>query len=221
MSEFRYRPTVRVRAADLDPGPKFRDAVRRKRSSYRSQGSVHDSRTAFAKDCRGRDLRPVGGGRILFPAEHPGARLSGAIMSATATRDVLRPQADGLKARVTASLMGYVPLGFRVLRAIHPILRFGNTVVVTRYDDVREVFLNDAAFRVPYKNKLDVIMGGHPFFLSMDDTPEYRRDTAAMRLVVRPADITERLAPEVERRGGNIFVTAEGDLGNVESLFSP
>jgi len=139
-------------------------------------------------------------------------------MSATATRDVLRPQADGLKARVTASLMGYVPLGFRVLRAIRPILRFGNTVVVTRYDDVREVFLNDAAFRVPYKNKLDVIMGGHPFFLSMDDTPEYRRDTAAMRLVVRPADIAERLAPEVEQLAERIVADARGHLEVVDSL---
>jgi hypothetical protein len=56
------------------------------------------------------------------------------------------------------------------------------------YDDVREVFLNDAAFRAPYKDKLDIIMGGHRLFLSMDDTPEYRRDKAPMRLVVRPAD---------------------------------
>src|SRR2546421_2124583 len=117
-----------------------------------------------------------------------------------------------------ACLMAYVPLGFRVLRTIRPILRFGNTIVVTRYDDVREVFLNDAAFRVPYKDKLDIIMGGHPFFLSMDDTPEYRRDTAAMRLVVRPADITERLAGEVERRAEHIVATAKGHLEIVDSL---
>jgi cytochrome P450 len=114
--------------------------------------------------------------------------------------------------------MAYVPLGFRVLRTIRPILRFGNTIVVTRYDDVREVFLNDAAFRVPYKDKLDIIMGGHPFFLSMDDTPEYRRDTAAMRLVVRPADITERLAGEVERRAEHIVANAKGHLEIVDSL---
>jgi hypothetical protein len=40
------------------------------------------------------------------------------------------------------------------------------------YDDVREVFLNDAAFRAPYKDKLDIILGGHRLFLSMGDTPE-------------------------------------------------
>ena len=62
-------------------------------------------------------------------------------MSATARRDVLRPPANGFKAWLTACLMAYVPLGFRILRTIRPILRFGNTIVVTRYDDVREVFL--------------------------------------------------------------------------------
>ena len=138
-------------------------------------------------------------------------------MSATAGRDVLRPPANGFKAWLTACLMAYVPLGFRILRTIRPILRFGNTIGVA-YDDVREVFLNDAAFRVPYKDKLDIIMGGHPFFLSMDDTPEYRRDTAAMRLVVRPADITERLAGEVERRAEHIVANAKGHLEIVDSL---
>src|SRR2546423_10144958 len=219
--EFRYRPAVRICAADLDSEPELRDAVRRNRSARRTEGSIHGARTAFAEDCRGRDLRPVGGGRIFFSAEHPGTRLSGAIVSATAGRDVLRPPANGFKAWLTACLMAYVPLGFRVLRTIRPILRFGNTIVVTRYDDVREVFLNDAAFRVPYKDKLDIIMGGHPFFLSMDDTPEYRRDKAAMRLVVRPADITERLAGEVERRGGHIHVPAPGHPVNVHSPLRP
>ena len=40
-------------------------------------------------------------------------------------------------------------------------------IVVTLHDDVREVFATDHAFGVPYKPKLDVIMGGEPFFLGM------------------------------------------------------
>ena len=97
------------------------------------------------------------------------------------TSQVLRTEGNWLKARVTGWAMGCMPFVFRLLRAVRPILRFGNIVVVTRYDDVREVFLNDRAFRVPYAHKLDVIMGGQPFFLGMDDTPDYRRDTGAMR----------------------------------------
>jgi cytochrome P450 len=139
-------------------------------------------------------------------------------VSAIKTSDVLRPERDGLRARVTAWVMERLPLGLRLLRSCCPILRFGNTVVVTRYDDVREVFLNDRSFRVPYAGKLSVIMGGHPFFLSMDDTPEYRQDTDAMRKVVRISDISERLAPQVERLADEIVVQANGDLEVVDSL---
>jgi cytochrome P450 len=78
---------------------------------------------------------------------------------------------------------------FRLARAIWPIPHFGDTYLVTRYDNVREVFLNDAAFKVPYADNLNLIMGGVPFFLGMGDTPEYRTDTAAMRAVVLESDL--------------------------------
>ena len=99
--------------------------------------------------------------------------------------DVLRPADRGLKARITTLFLALLPFVFRVLRAVRPIARLGNKVIVTRYDDVREVFLNDPAFRVDYFKKLNVIMCGHPFFLSMENTPVYRRDIEAMRNVVR------------------------------------
>ena len=72
----------------------------------------------------------------------------------TQTLDVLRPAPGGLKGRVMAWLMPWVmetvlPLGFRLLRALPWNPRFGKVVVATRYDEVREVFLNDPSFRVP------------------------------------------------------------------------
>jgi cytochrome P450 len=139
-------------------------------------------------------------------------------VSTIATQDVLRPGPGRFKTSVTAKVMELVPLGFRLLRAVRPILRFGNIVIVTRYDDVREVFLNDRSFRVPYAVKLDVIMGGLPFFLSMDDTPEYRRDTEAMRKVILPNDIPARLVPHVEQLGEKIVVAANSSLEVVDSL---
>jgi cytochrome P450 len=89
---------------------------------------------------------------------------------------------------------------------------------VTRYDDVREVFLNDQAFRVPWARKVGIITGGFPFILGMDDTPVYRDDTAALMKVVRPADIAQRLAPAVEQLAGQIVAQANGDLEVVDSL---
>lgn len=138
-------------------------------------------------------------------------------MNAITTKDVLRPGRTGLAGRVTALAMEYLPLGFRLLRAVRPIVRFGDTVVVTRYDDVREVFLDDRSFRVPYAEKLDVIMGGQPFFLSMDDTPEYRRDTEAMRKVVRTGDLPS-LAARTEQVAETIVGQANGRLEVVDAL---
>jgi cytochrome P450 len=136
----------------------------------------------------------------------------------TAPTDVLRPAAGGLKATIMGGVMALLPFVFRILRAAWPIAWFGNTFVVTRDDDVREVFLNDAAFHVPYGPKLDVITGGQPFILSMNDTTVHRRDTEALRKVIQVTDIPQRLAPEVERLGEQIVAGANGSLEVVDQL---
>ena len=62
------------------------------------------------------------------------------------------------------------------------ILRFGNTVVATRYDDVREVFLNDPAFRVPYDGQSRRHHGRASVLPRAWTTRRnIARDTAAMR----------------------------------------
>lgn len=135
-----------------------------------------------------------------------------------ANAEVLRPAAGGLKTRLAGWALAHAEVVFRLLRAVRPILRLGRTALVTRYDDVREVFLDDAAFAAPYREKLDVIMGGEPFFLGMGDTEDYRRDTAAMRLAMRPQDITGRLAPATERRAEELVAHAQGRIEVVDEL---
>jgi len=141
-----------------------------------------------------------------------------AATTTTAIQDPLRPPATGLKAWLMAWLPKLIPITFRVLRAIWPIARFRNYVLVTRYDDVREVFLNDKSFRVPWAAKVDIITGGFPFILGMDDTQTYREDTAALRTVVRSDDIAHRLVPEVNRHAEQIVAGAQGELEVVDQL---
>ena len=100
-------------------------------------------------------------------------------MSDPQTQDVLRPPPSALKGAVMSWVMSTgVPLGLRFHRWLRWNPRLGSIVIASRHDEVREVFLNDEAFRVPYEANLKVIMGGHPFFLSMDDTDDYRREVA-------------------------------------------
>jgi cytochrome P450 len=132
--------------------------------------------------------------------------------------DVLRPEAGGARARIAAWALDHAGFFLGLARDYWPIPHIGDTYVVTRYDHVREVFLNDAAFQVTYKGKLDVIMDNAPFFLGMADTPEYRRDTAAMRKVVRADDIPARLIPAVNRRAEAEVAAADGTIEVVDAL---
>lgn len=139
-------------------------------------------------------------------------------MNVLESRDVLRPAASRTKRALMAFVMAQLPTVFRLLRAVWPIPRIGNVVAATRYDDVREVLLNDAAFGVPYKPQLDVIMGGQPFFLGMGDTPQYRADAAAMHRVMLRDDISARLAPAVEAQAEVIVRRSGGRLEVVDDL---
>lgn len=138
-------------------------------------------------------------------------------MSVLSSTAVLRPGPGGLKRRLITWAMAAMPLGFRLLRRWKPVPRFGKMFVATLHDDVREVFATDSVFTVPYQKKLDVIMGGEPFFLGMGDTDQYRADTAAMRKVIRPGDLPV-LAANVEKRAGEIIAEAPGRIEVVDAL---
>ncbi len=128
---------------------------------------------------------------------------------------ILRPAPTGLRADLAACLLANTAPMFRVARAIWPIPHVGDTYLVTRYDTVREVFLNDAAFKVPYAENLNLIMGGAPFFLGMGDTPEYRADTAAMRAVVLAADLPG-LADAAAAQADTLLDAARGSIEVVD-----
>jgi cytochrome P450 len=140
-------------------------------------------------------------------------------MTMAERRDVLRPAAGGLKGSLTGWLMGtVVPLGLRLHRALPWNPRLGKLVLVTRTDEVRSVFLNNAEFGVPYGTNLSVIMGGHPFFLGMDDDDEHRHDVEAMRKVVLASDIPARLVPRVQELGEKYVAEANGRIEVVDAL---
>ena len=137
-------------------------------------------------------------------------------MNAPAPEPVFRPAS--FKTRIMGFAMRQMPFLFRLARRIWPIPKLGSRIVVTRHDDVRDVFLNDRAFGVPYKENLDVIMGNEPFFLSMGDTPAYHAGRDAMLRIVRQEDIPNRLAPAAEAMAEKIVADAGGRLEVVDQL---
>ena len=138
-------------------------------------------------------------------------------MSALTSTEVLRPGPKGFKAWMQHMVFALMPSFFAFLRRWKPVMKLGNNYLTSRYDDVREVFATDPAFGVIYKPHLDVIMGGQPFFLGMADTDAYRHDTAAMRKVVRPDDLSV-LAARTEAQAEAIVAGAGGRIDVVDTL---
>jgi cytochrome P450 len=138
-------------------------------------------------------------------------------MSAVTATNVLRPGANGFRRWLTERAMAAIPLGFRILRTVRPIPKFGSTFLVTLHDDVREVFGTDASFRVPYEANLRIITGGEPFILGMDDGPAYRSALRAMHDVTPASDLPV-LGDRAEDLAGKIVGASGGRVEVVDLI---
>ncbi|MGC2694260.1 MAG: cytochrome P450 [Candidatus Angelobacter sp.] len=104
---------------------------------------------------------------------------------------------------------------FAILRNIKPVLVVKNFALVTRYRDVQEVLARDDVFEVTYGKKMEQVTCGENFFLGMQNSPEYERDVAHMRSVMRRDDIG-RIAAFVGQTAESITATSGGKLDVVE-----
>jgi cytochrome P450 len=110
---------------------------------------------------------------------------------------------------------------FAFLRAVQPLLTLPfnivrayegtGTLLVTRAADVAEVLHREADFAVVYGPRMRKLTGGRDFFLGVQDGPLYRRDTAAMRSIVKPGDLNSIAA--MARAEAQAAVAAAGTAG--------
>jgi cytochrome P450 len=127
--------------------------------------------------------------------------------------DDLMGEIDKIKAHL---LDNPEPL-FDVLRRVKPILLVKNIALVTRFEDVQEVLARDDIFQVTYGPKMRVITGGQDFFLGMQNSADYERDTAHMRSVMRRSDMAA-IAAFVEGEARRIVGAANGAIDVVTEL---
>ena len=113
-------------------------------------------------------------------------------------------------------------LVFSVLRAFCPNLALGRvfvkayentgTAIVTRNDDVHEVLDREAEFEVVYGPRMRRITDGENFFLGMQNTPAYTRDTSNMNIAVRRDDVSAVIVPTAARQANEIVAKSGGTL---------
>lgn len=123
----------------------------------------------------------------------------------------------GEKAKAWALHQNPEPI-FAALRLLKPILVLDSIVIITKCDDAQQILSYPTIFTVPYGPKFAELCEGGGFFLGWDDTTEYTRDLAAMRLVVRREDLPTRIAPLVTRVAERIVDAAPGRLDVVQDL---
>jgi cytochrome P450 len=163
---------------------------------------LQDASESLANDGDGRREGPAAG---LFDAVR--ARL----MS-------VPDEVDAFAAGLVSSGLAHPRPILALLRDVQPVVVVQKYALVTRYDDVQEVLAQDAAFDVPYAEKMELITNGQNFFLGMRDTPRYTRDASNMRVAVRREDIASFIGPFVDRTSAGIVAEAGGALDIVQHL---
>jgi cytochrome P450 len=149
-------------------------------------------------------------------ATEPSSNTAG---NAALQQPIVRPE-TGLKAKIAQWFFDNSEIPFSLLRSIAPIavVKRKHIALVTRYDDVKEVFRADDAFPVVYASRLKKVTGETPFIFGMEDGPDYRRDNEAMRSVIRYDDIDTRLAPKTKEIAERLVAAAGGRIDFVDFI---
>jgi cytochrome P450 len=101
-----------------------------------------------------------------------------------------------------------------------PTLPVLNVVVVTRYDDVKEVLANDAVFPVPWADKVRTLDGGPNFILGMQENAEYRRYQQQVMRIFTLDDVTKIVAPMAARFAHEIIDCSGGRLDAIQNFIT-
>ena len=91
-----------------------------------------------------------------------------------------------------------IKLGLKFLRTFFPIVKFKGITIVTRFDDVEEVFSRPNIFGVTYAERMAKVTAGGNFFLGMNNTATYERDVSNMRVLMPRSDVNTVIKPRVE-----------------------
>jgi cytochrome P450 len=95
------------------------------------------------------------------------------------------------------------------------------TALVMRRKDVTDVLTRDDDFGVVYGPRMETITGGENFFLGMQDTPRYTRDTSNMRLAMRREDVPAIITPFVAAAAAELVAAAPGRIDVPQQLSLP
>ncbi|MFC4346454.1 cytochrome P450 [Kordiimonas lipolytica] len=115
-----------------------------------------------------------------------------------------------------------IPGTFAILRRFAPAFRFPftNTVIVTSFDLVQEVFSRQKDFPVPYQRQVDYLDWEPTFLLAMKDTPAYWETLENVKKLWRTEDL--KFVGEIANEVSNDRLDkANGKIDAIQDLMVP
>lgn len=123
---------------------------------------------------------------------------------------------------ITLLIRHLIPAVFGLLRRIAPVFRFPftNTVIVTSFDHVQEVFQRHNDFPVPYQRQVDHLSWDPTFLLAMKDTPDYWKTVEQVKALWRTEDLdfVRQIARDVSEKK---LRQAGGHIDAIQDLMVP
>ncbi len=111
------------------------------------------------------------------------------------------------------------------LRSFWPRLRIGKLMIVTRYDDVREILDRQDVFEVPFGREMMTLAGGENFVLGMQDGDLYRHYHRALEKAFADAfsrDIADAaIGPHVGPLAEAFVAHCGGEIDVIRDLVIP
>jgi cytochrome P450 len=111
---------------------------------------------------------------------------------------------------------------FILVRRFWPIftLPFTKMVMVTRFDDVKDVLGNDSVFPVPWGDKVKALNGGPNFILGMQAGADYWRYQKQVMQVFTRDDVHRVVAPMAARLSAEIINRSGGRLDAIQDFIT-
>jgi cytochrome P450 len=98
--------------------------------------------------------------------------------------------------------------------------KFSDWVLVTRFDDVREVLTQDQVFEVPYGDKAVELIGGTNFLLGMQRSELYWRYQQLVMKAFRFDEAKSTVPPLTFRLAQELLDAGDGEIDAVEGLLT-
>ncbi|MGA7326805.1 MAG: cytochrome P450, partial [Rhodomicrobium sp.] len=130
---------------------------------------------------------------------------------------------DSPAARIGFWLFRNPSLPTKLLRRFFPVLKLGKFVVVTRFEDVREILDTDQVFDAPFGLEMKELGSGTNFILGMKSGNEgqaYERQKRFMNAAFLPVDIQTIVKPMAARFANEILDKSAGRVNAVRDLIT-